>query len=789
MKKILLSLFVFGVQCTLLAQTSYFVSNNGNDTYDGSLETPFKTISKALALARGTEGDVQVYIREGQYHLSRPLVFTSEDGHAEKHLLLSAYSDERVVLSGGVDLQLNWQPYRDGIMKAEMQQDVPMDMLTVNGEIRHMARYPNYDSTAVRFNGTSAEATSEERIRTWKNPKGGFLHAMHVSDWGDFHYRMEGKDEQGHLKLEGGWQNNRQYGLHKENRMVENIFEELDAPGEWFYDAEKRLVYYFPLPEEDLGNAQVEVANLKHLIEFRGTRAQPVENIEIKGLELTQTARTFMEKYEPLLRSDWTVYRGAAVFFEGTENCKLTACYLHNLGGNAVFFSNYNRNSGVSGSHFTEIGASAICFVGDPAAVRSPSFEYSEFVAKAEMDRERGHKTDNYPAHCFVHDNLIHRIGLFEKQITGVELSMSQYIRVSHNSIYDVPRAGINISEGTWGGHIIEYNDVFDTVKETGDHGAFNSWGRDRFWHPNRNEMNALAASEPNLILADAMATVHIRNNRFRCDRGWDIDLDDGSSNYRIYNNLCLNGGIKLREGFYRIVENNIMVNNTFHPHVWFQQSGDVFTRNIVMSPYQPIQVPYWGKMVDYNVFTDEEGLAQAAERKTDEHSVVYPVHFVDPIKGDYSVSQMDSTVFRMGFQNFDMQHFGVLSPNLKRMAREPRMSIPLMNEAGTEDERVVWSGFKVKNLNTLGERSATGMDSERGVYVVALMEFHSALRDYLQANDVILELAGMPINTLSDLKSALLQIEGKQTVEMLIFRNQKANRMQIPADILKKID
>jgi hypothetical protein len=31
---------------------------------------------------------------------------------------------------------------------------------------------------------------------------------MHVSDWGDFHYRITGKDEKGILKLEGGWQNN-----------------------------------------------------------------------------------------------------------------------------------------------------------------------------------------------------------------------------------------------------------------------------------------------------------------------------------------------------------------------------------------------------------------------------------------------------------------------------------------------------------------------------------------------------------------------------------------------------
>ncbi|PJF32922.1 MAG: peptide-binding protein, partial [Phototrophicales bacterium] len=111
---------------------------------------------------------------------------------------------------------------------------------------------------------------------------------------------------------------------------------------------------------------------------------------------------------------------------------------------------------------------------------------------------------------------------------------------------------------------------VFNTVLETSDHGSFNSWGRDRFWLPNRKRMDSLTMANPQMPLWDAIHTTIIRNNRFRCDHGWDIDLDDGSTNYHIYNNLCLNGGIKLREGFYRVVENNIMVNNSFHPHVWF---------------------------------------------------------------------------------------------------------------------------------------------------------------------------------------------------------------------------
>lgn len=118
--------------------------------------------------------------------------------------------------------------------------------------------------------------------------------------------------------------------------------------------------------------------------------------------------------------------------------------------------------------------------------------------------------------------------------------------------------------------------------------------GVDRFWHPDRRMMDTLVENHPALILADATATTVIRNNRFRCDRGWDIDLDDGSSNYHIYNNLCLNGGIKLREGFYRVVENNILINNTFHPHVWFRNNGDVFARNIVMTPYLPVNIPEW---------------------------------------------------------------------------------------------------------------------------------------------------------------------------------------------------
>ena len=72
----------------------------------------------------------------------------------------------------------------------------------------------------------------------WASPMlAGYIHAMHRLMWGDFHYLITGKETNGNLAYAGGWQNNRRGAMHKQYRFVENIFEELDAPGEWFHDS------------------------------------------------------------------------------------------------------------------------------------------------------------------------------------------------------------------------------------------------------------------------------------------------------------------------------------------------------------------------------------------------------------------------------------------------------------------------------------------------------------------------------------------------------------------------
>jgi len=653
------------------AQTSIFVSPIGKDTNPGTKDKPYATIEKAQIEARQTKGAVNIILRGGIYYLTHPVVFTSLDSRPDDApLVLKSFPEERVIISGAVPLKLNWIEYKNGILQAKVEKDLIFDQLFVNGELQRMARYPNYKPEARFLEGTAEDVLSIERIKKYKSPEGAYVHALHAAEWGSLHYIVKGRDEKGELILEGGWQNNRRMGMNKKYCFIENVLEELDTVGEWYFDKIKRVLYFYPPRGLDIKRALFETPQIRSLFEFLGDEKNIVRNISIEGLELTQTIRTFMENKEPLSRSDWTTFRGGTIFIQGAENCEIKECYINAVGGNAIYFNNYNRNNKITGCHIANAGASAICFVGDPNAVRSPSFEYNKCVPFEKMDLIPGPKSNNYPAKCLVYDNLIHNIGYIEKQSAGIQISMSQDITVSHNTIYNVPRAGININDGTWGGNIIEYNDVFNTVLETGDHGAFNSWGRDRYWHSDRKVMDSLLTVHPELILLDAIKTNIIRNNRFKCDHGWDIDLDDGSSNYEIYNNLCLNGGLKLREGFFRIVYNNVLINNSFHPHVWFKDSKDVFMHNIVSTAYAPIRVTSWGKFINHNAFCDSVSLSRAQRNNTDQNSVVGDPMFIDPANGNYQVAE-ESPALKCGFINFEMDKFGVVSPKLKDISKK----------------------------------------------------------------------------------------------------------------------
>ena len=388
MKKILLLFLVLAYSLIGSAKEIY-VTSGGNGKADGSIKNPLHSINDARKMARQYLGKetVIIYLNDGVYYLNKTIKFTSKDSGTKKFpIYYKAVNEGKAIISGGKHLNVKWTTFKDGFFVCDIPNGFDIDQLFIDNKREEMARYPNsipgknvFDRWVLSHDAkddAATDALAKEKVAQWKNPEGAYLHAMHRSLWGDMHWLVTGKKGKGKLKLEGGWQNNRPDKMHKKYRFIENVFEELDAPGEWYYNKEESLLYYYPRKDVDIKTAKVEIVSLRHLFEFNGTKEKSVQHIHLQGLTFKHTARVFMDNKEPLLRSDWTVYRGGAVFYNGAENCSVINCEFDQLGGNSIFVNNFNRHINITGCYIHHSGANGIAFVGDPKSVRNPIFRY-----------------------------------------------------------------------------------------------------------------------------------------------------------------------------------------------------------------------------------------------------------------------------------------------------------------------------------------------------------------------------------------------------------------------------
>ncbi len=700
-----------------------FVSPTGNDNNPGTKDRPFGSVERALEETAKFAGkkSITIWFNEGTYYLKETILLDSKmSGTAEKPIVFAALPGAKVVVKGSQVLEgLKWSVHKAGIYVAEVPAGLNFDQLFINGERQIRARFPNYDyenplrggkgyhqvtgGTNRRYDEWFSFDPEKFTQKEWKNPETGIVHAFQSHNWGNMQYRIREVDRAGNRVMlgEGGWQLQRSYGIGGAGEkgswyFIENIFEELDVAGEWFLDTKTNLLYCYPPKGVALTESTIEVPVVKDLIQLKGSSDNPVTNVHFKGLCFTQSRLTFLEAYEPVARGDWAIHRGGAIFMEGAENCVVEDCSFEYLGGNGVFMSAYNRNNMVRNCRFVHTGESAVCFVGSPSAVRLYlTWDDREIDGKSwaemreNMDLEPGPKSPDYPENCVVENCIMHDFGDFGKQVAGVFISMSHQIRSSHNTIYNCPRAGICINDGTWGGHIIEYCDIWETVRETGEHGPFNAWGRERQWNGGGGSSKDFINE---LTKLDAIDFTVVRNNRIANFRksisagNWTIDLDDGASYYEIYNNLNLGSTIKLRDGMARKVFNNITVSAVpLGWHVWPKASEDEVYKNIfVIAGAVPgntnatnqfirdIRLPddtKWSNHYDHNLYWNvnfpdspnilqDKSMDQWQAQGYDLHSEIADPLFVDPENGDYGVKE-NSPAINLGFENFPMNEFG----------------------------------------------------------------------------------------------------------------------------------
>jgi len=744
--------FILAMTCSLLTaaddqvpeakrNAAFTVALNGSDSNPGTFEKPFATLARARDAVRKLKEiaatPIKVYVRTGTYYLADPLVFGPEDSGTERvPITYAAYPGELVTISGGRKLDCQWRPYKDGIMICELPAvktgKLDFSQLFVNGVRQIRARYPNWDHSLpgesayiypkgripdearapfldpnadMTFSGISPRGIIFEAgsftTKRWAKPEEAVIHIFQDFHWGNLQWTIRAIDyTNNHIWFgRGGHQlaSKGKAGSIRVDRSsqfyIENVFEELDAPGEWYLDKDKGVLYHIPAEGIDLKTALVEAPIFQQVGRFIGTQDEPARHITLEGFRITHTASTFLEQYSIPSNGDWSIHRGGAVFLEGARDCTIKNCWFDAVGGNAVFMNNYNRDNAVTGCKFTEAGESAICFVG---AIEST---IGTFL--------------NFPYQCRASNNLIHDCGVFGKQIAGVYISRAKRVTAAHNLIYNMPRAGICIGDGTWGGHVIEDNEIHHSVQETSDHGPFNSWGREGYWCRTQAHNREFAFPHQAGNVKDyAEETTIIRNNYLHGvakNYQWGsylqaLDLDDGTSNFHVYNNLCVGMAISIREGDFRTVENNIIIDPVvpFAIHYGFDNNNDIVRRNIIYTTgdiffVSAVTQPYLKEM-NNNLFYSpkppwsykpaitiasrnrngistykKHTLAEWQENGYDKDSLIADPMFINPAKNDYRVKP-ESPALKLGFKNFEMGKWG-LTDEFPKMWREKRVT------------------------------------------------------------------------------------------------------------------
>ena len=380
--------------------------------------------------------------------------------------------------------------------------------------------------------GLVYSSDEEFASRSWENPRTGVVHAFHGFHWANWQFKIDDRDEANNVITwsYGGFQEARGQTVGQE-WFIDNIFEELDAPGEWFYDETEQKLYLFPNSTDDLPSSGSGTV-LQRLLNIRGTLDNPVYNITVINITFTQTEPTFLERYEVPSGGDWSIHRGGTVFVEGVDGFTIQQCLFDSPGGNALFLSNYIRNAIIEANEFKYVGDSAIAAVGS-----------TELIDGTNGNQPRGTKIVN---------NLIHEIGIYGKQTSAYFQSLACQTDFDGNILFNGPRDGLNFDDNFGGGNVLKNNLAFNMVRETQDCGPFNFF--DRVPYITR----LFDGKTPSLM--PAMSYIHNNFVVSNYHSIWPLDHDDSSCYWVDTNNFLVYGGYKNNLGHSKTTLNNTYI-------------------------------------------------------------------------------------------------------------------------------------------------------------------------------------------------------------------------------------
>lgn len=481
---------------------SFYVSPTGSDAAEGTLKRPFRSIRRALEKSReiSWEQAVEIYLRAGVYEQETTLEVN------RSNLRIAPYQQEQVMISGGRRLSASaLKPIKEQEVLRRLQPQVRKQIreidfaaaglsladlhatgfgrpseaawteVFVNGQSLRLARWPN-DSTVrigkVLESGMTADGKSgalpvfsyfEDRPSHWQETDNLWISGYFAHGYADDMIRVARVDTlQKTIRTAQHTVYGFMTGAPWRQWFALNLLEELDVPGEYVIDAQKKKIYLFP-PEDKVNELQVSV------LEGPVMAIEHCEGVQVEGI-------TF----------GYGRYIG--IYLENTHRVLIKGCVVRNMGGVGISIGKGALQFGNEQGH-QQGGTATSRVVGDLLGKMYQDILFNREggtgngiedchiynVGAGGISLGGGDRASLTPAGNYVKNCRIHRYNRIEKSyrpgiwIDGVGNKVSQC------SIYDAPSMAILFHGNN---HVIEWCDITQVCSEVDDQGAV-YYGRD----------------------------------------------------------------------------------------------------------------------------------------------------------------------------------------------------------------------------------------------------------------------------------------------------------------------
>jgi len=434
-----------------------------------------------------------VELADGTYRSKAPLLFTADDSGGNGHTITwQAATGAHPVISGAQSIG-GWAVSDTGknIWKATVPGTFATRQLFVDGKLATRARQSfNIKDIAITKDGFTFTSSALSVLNSAAHPERMDLHS--VNSFTDRYSPVKSVANGTVTMVQPAWGHNT-WGydfigssFRQGAAYMENAYEFIDQPGEWYQDTTAGVLYYKPLSGQDMAKADVELPQVEVLLAIGGTYDQPAHDLVFQGLTFSHTSWLGPNTTDGYAnqqtgafivgpKSDYPVFEAtrpawhqmpAAIQVSAAKNISFVRDRFVELGAVALGIGNDDNahlskvglgadTINVVGCVFTQIAGGAVVVGGIQAKAHHPGGDVALAALTAAQTRMINQTIT-------VKNNLIHDIAIDYRDFSALMFTYAQNVVFSHNELYSFPYSGLNTGYG-WGANDAGGNTEYKT--------------------------------------------------------------------------------------------------------------------------------------------------------------------------------------------------------------------------------------------------------------------------------------------------------------------------------------